>query len=50
MIEKSLERISSPLSDISQAIENTEKLEIYRLEKGIRTPVMIARTTPMLGF
>ncbi|XCI74656.1 MAG: MotA/TolQ/ExbB proton channel family protein [Flavobacteriales bacterium] len=50
MMEKGLERMGRPLSDITQAMQNTGKLEIYRLEKGLRTLAMISRVAPMLGF
>lgn len=33
MIEKGLLRIGRPLKEISEAIENTGKLEVYKLEK-----------------
>ncbi len=33
MIEKGIQRIGRPLSDINAAIENIGKLEIYKLEK-----------------
>ncbi len=50
MIEKGLTRIGRPLEDISQAIENTAKLEIYQLEKKLNTMATIAGAAPMLGF
>lgn len=50
MIEKGLTRIGRPLEDISQAIENTAKLEVYQLEKRLSTMATIAGAAPMLGF
>ncbi len=50
MIEKGLLRIGRPLEDISQAIENTAKLEVYQLEKRLNTMATIAGAAPMLGF
>ncbi|MFV0531516.1 MAG: MotA/TolQ/ExbB proton channel family protein [Flavobacteriales bacterium] len=50
MIEKGLTRIGRPLEDISQAIENTAKLEVYQLEKRLNTMATIAGAAPMLGF
>ncbi len=50
MIEKGLMRIGRPLEDISQAIENTAKLEVYQLEKRLSTMATIAGAAPMLGF
>lgn len=50
MIEKGLTRIGKPLEDISTAIENTGKLEIARLEKGVPALGTISGAAPMLGF
>ena len=35
MIEKGINRIGRPLNDVSAAIENIGKLQIYQLEKGL---------------
>lgn len=50
MIEKGLQRIGRPLSDINTAIENVGSIEIAKLEKG--TPLLgtVAGGAPMLGF
>lgn len=50
MIEKGLSRIGKPLEDISAAIENTGKLEVARLEKGVSFMATISGAAPMLGF
>ena len=50
MIEKGLTRIGRPLNDISAAIENTGKLEVSKLEKGVSSLAMIAGAAPMVGF
>lgn len=50
MIEKGIMRIGRPLSDISQSIENTAKLEIFQLEKNISILATVAGAAPMLGF
>jgi len=50
MIEKGLTRIGKPLEDISAAIENTGKLEVARLEKGLNVLGTITSVAPMLGF
>ncbi|MCZ2442577.1 MAG: MotA/TolQ/ExbB proton channel family protein [Flavobacteriales bacterium] len=50
MIEKGVSRIGRPLDDISASIENTAKLEVYRLERGIALLATIAGAAPMLGF
>ncbi len=50
MIEKGLSRIGKPLKDISVAVENVGKLEVYKLEKGMPVLATIAGAAPMLGF
>jgi biopolymer transport protein ExbB len=50
MIEKGVLRIGKPLSDISAAVENVGKLEIYKLEKTLSSLATIAGAAPMIGF
>ncbi|MDY0101584.1 MAG: MotA/TolQ/ExbB proton channel family protein [Lentimicrobium sp.] len=50
MIEKGINRIGKPLSDINAAIENVGKLEVSKLEKNIAALATIAGSAPMLGF
>lgn len=50
LVEKGISRIGRPLTDISASIENTAKLEIYRLEKSVALLATIAGAGPMLGF
>lgn len=50
MLEKGIMRIGKPLRDISVAIENVGKLEIYMLEKNLSTLATIAGAAPMIGF
>lgn len=50
MIEKGINRIGRPLSDVNAAIENTGRLEIYKLEKGLPLLATIAGGAPMIGF
>ncbi|MEZ5009436.1 MAG: MotA/TolQ/ExbB proton channel family protein [Chitinophagales bacterium] len=50
MIEKGVLRIGKPLRDISVAIENVGKLEIYQLERKLATLASIAGVAPMIGF
>lgn len=50
MLEKGISRIGKPLKDISVAIENVGKLEIYRLEANLSTLATVAGAAPMLGF
>lgn len=50
MIEKGILRIGRPLKEISDAIENTGKLEVYKLEKNINYLATISGAAPMIGF
>ena len=50
MIEKGVSRIGKPLSDIGTAIENTGKLELFKLEKNLATLATISGAAPMIGF
>lgn len=50
MIHKGLQRIGRPLKEISEAIENTGRLELYKLEKNINFLATIAGAAPMIGF
>jgi biopolymer transport protein ExbB len=50
MLLKGVNRIGKPLGDISAAIENVGKLEIYSLEKSLSTLATIAGAAPMIGF
>lgn len=50
MIEKGVNRIGKPLADIGAAIENTGKLELYKLEKNLATLATISGAAPMIGF
>ena len=50
MVEKGISRIGRPLNDVSTAIENLGKLEIYKLEKGLPTLATVAGAAPMIGF
>lgn len=50
MIEKGIQRIGRPLSDVNTAIENVGNLEISKLEESLPTLATIAGGAPMLGF
>jgi len=50
MLDKGLSRIGKPLTDITAAIENVGKLEIYSLEKNLTALATIAGAAPMIGF
>ncbi|HEY3404811.1 MAG TPA: MotA/TolQ/ExbB proton channel family protein [Ohtaekwangia sp.] len=50
MIEKGLSRIGSPLRNIEAAIENTGRLQLFKLEKNISVLSTVAGAAPLLGF
>ncbi|MES2386727.1 MAG: MotA/TolQ/ExbB proton channel family protein [Bacteroidota bacterium] len=50
MIEKGLMRMGSPIRDIESAIENTGRVEIYKMEKNLSILSAIAAIAPMFGF
>ncbi|MDR1199238.1 MAG: MotA/TolQ/ExbB proton channel family protein [Prevotellaceae bacterium] len=50
MIEKGVERIGRPLSDIQASVENVSSLEVARLEKGMPMLASISGGAPMIGF
>ena len=50
LVEKGIERIGRPLSDIQAAVENMGNVEIARLEKGLTTLATISGGAPMIGF
>ncbi len=50
MIEKGIQRIGRPLSDINEAIENVGRLEIFKLERGLPALATASGGAPMLGF
>ena len=50
MIEKGVDRIDKPMTDISAAIENQAKLEVYKMENNLANLATIAGAAPMIGF
>jgi biopolymer transport protein ExbB len=50
MIEKGVARIGSPLKNIEASIENTGKIEIFKLEKNLSILATVAGAAPMMGF
>lgn len=50
MIEKGVSRIGSPLKNIEASIENTGKIEIFKLEKNLSILATVAGAAPMMGF
>jgi biopolymer transport protein ExbB len=50
MIEKGIERIGRPMSDIQTAIENVANVEVAKLETGLPWLSSISGGAPMIGF
>ena len=50
LIEKGLERIGRPLSDVQTAVENMGNLEVARLERGLPMLATVSGGAPMIGF
>jgi biopolymer transport protein ExbB len=50
LLEKGIRRLGKPIKEIESAVENTGKLEIYKLEKNLSYLGIIAGIAPMLGF
>ena len=50
MIEKGVDRIDKPMTDISAAIENQGKLEIFKMENNLANLATISGAAPMIGF
>ena len=50
MIEKGVNRIDKPMTDISSAIENQGKLEVYKMENNLANLATISGAAPMIGF
>ena len=50
MVEKGIERIGRPMSDIQPAIENVANVEVAKLETSLPWLSSIAGGAPMIGF
>ena len=50
MIEKGVNRINKPMTDISAAIENQGKLEVFKMETNLANLATISGAAPMIGF
>ncbi|HNQ28004.1 MAG TPA: MotA/TolQ/ExbB proton channel family protein [Aquaticitalea sp.] len=50
LISKGISRIGKPLEDISTALENAGRLEVYSLEKNVSVLATISGVGPMIGF
>ena len=50
MIEKGLERLNRPATEVQAALDNAGNLEIAKLEKGLSIMATISSGAPMIGF
>ena len=50
MIEKGIDRIDRPASEVQAALENAGNLEVAKLEKGLSVMATISSGAPMIGF
>lgn len=50
IVHKGLSRLGSPIRDIESAIENTARVEVYKMEKNINLLAAVAALAPMFGF
>ena len=50
LVQKGIERLGRPLTDIQTAVENVGNAEVARLEKGLPLLATIAGGAPMIGF
>lgn len=50
IVHKGLTRLGSPIRDIESAVENTARVEVYKMEKNINLLAAIAALAPMFGF
>jgi biopolymer transport protein ExbB len=50
IMAKGVSRIGRPLKDIAATVENTGKLEVFRLEKNLALLATISGAAPMIGF
>lgn len=50
VIDKGIQRIGKPIDAIEKSMENTGKLEVYKLEKNLNTISVISRIAPLFGF
>ncbi len=50
MVEKGIERIGRPMSDVQTSIENVANLEVSKLETNLPFLATIAGGAPMIGF
>jgi len=50
IIEKGILRIGKPIENIEKSMENTGRLELYKMEKNLVILTIIAGVAPMFGF
>jgi biopolymer transport protein ExbB len=50
IIDKGIQRIGKPIDAIENSMENTGKLEMYKLEKNMNILSVISRFAPLFGF
>jgi biopolymer transport protein ExbB len=50
IIEKGILRIGKPMENIEKSMENTGRLELYKMEKNMVILTIIAGVAPMFGF
>jgi biopolymer transport protein ExbB len=50
IIEKGIQRIGKPIENIEKSMENTGKLEIYKLDKNLVILTLVTSVAPMFGF
>jgi biopolymer transport protein ExbB len=50
IIEKGIMRIGKPIENIEKSMENTGRLELYKMEKNMVILTIIAGVAPMFGF
>jgi len=50
MVEKGINRIGRPISEIERTIESVGKFEVSKLEKNLKILGIVAGIAPMLGF
>lgn len=50
MLQKGIAKMGRPIKEISASIENTGKLEVFKMEKGLSILATIAGVAPMIGF
>lgn len=50
IIEKGIMRIGKPIENIEKSMENTGRLELYKMEKNMIILTIIAGIAPMFGF